>query len=117
MQIRFARETGTNPKSPIAAYFLSLAGPLAGLTLKGQVFKDAKDGNSISVSVPGGRNFGGIFHAEQELVEMNGRTIAVSGSYSDIGLHKMAKFEDVVRTAYYEFLKTPTSKAVQRISF
>lgn len=118
LSIRFAREVSTNPKAPVAAYFLSAdSGPFAGLEWKGQVFRDQNDkGGAYSVSVPGGKNFGGILAAKLETAEVNGRTIAISGSYDEGGLRKMQRWSDVVKTAFYAFLTDPSHNSVQRIS-
>lgn len=92
----------------------SVVSALFGLALKGQIFKT--DGE-YTIGLPGGRNFGGIFAAELETAEVNGRQIAVSGSYVDHGLKKMESFEGTIKTAHLDWLKDPNGKAIQTVTF
>jgi len=108
--------TNNTPSVVSAPAVSSVVSALFGLALKGQIFKSA-DGGDISVSIPGGRNFGGIFAANLEIAEVNGRQIAVSGSYDDAGLKKMESFEGTVKAAYLDWVKNPQSKMIQSVSF
>lgn len=83
--------------------------------LKGQIWKD--DEGVISVSVPGGRNFGGIFSAKLETAEINGRQIAVSGSYDADGLKRMEAFDGLVKTSYHRFLGSPATAMIDVLAF
>lgn len=86
-----------------------------GFELKGQIWKD--DEGVISVSVPGGRNFGGIFSAKLETAEINGRQVAISGSYDADGLKRMEAFDGVVKTSYHRFLSDPAKCMIDTLQF
>lgn len=93
---------------------VSAVSALAGLALKGQIFKSEGE---YTVSIPGGRNFGGIFAANLETADINGRQIAVSGSYDANGLKKMEAFEGTIKGALLDWLKDPNGKMIQTVSF
>jgi hypothetical protein len=93
---------------------VSVVSALFGLCLKGQIFK--ADGE-YSVSIPGGRNFGGIFAAELETAAVNGRQVAISGSYDADGLKKMEAFEATIKGALLNWLKDPAGAMLQSVSF
>jgi len=95
---------------PQASAFLPL-----NFELKGQIWKD--DEGVISVSVPGGRNFGGIFSAKLETAEINGRQVAISGSYDSDGLKRMEAFDGVVKTSYHRFLSNPATCMIDTLQF
>jgi hypothetical protein len=86
-----------------------------GFELKGQIWKD--DTGVISVSIPGGRNFGGIFTAKLETADINGRQVAISGSYDADGLKRMEAFDGVVKTSYHRFLSNPNANMVDTLIF
>lgn len=113
LTVRFSRENGTSPKSPVFAYHISLTGPLAGASLVGKIFKSAKDGQ-YEVAVPGGRNFGGCFVASMRTAKVNNRTIAVAGEYDENGVRLFTNWEGMIKTALLTYLNDPT-KSVQTI--
>lgn len=113
LTIRFSRENGASPKSPVFAYHISLTGPLAGASLVGKIFKSAKDGQ-YEVAVPGGRNFGGCFVASMRTAKVNGRTIAVAGEYDENGIRLFNGWESMIKTALLTYLNDP-AKSVQSI--
>lgn len=86
-----------------------------GFEVKGQIWKD--DEGVISVSVPGGRNFGGIFSAKLETAEINGRQVAISGSYDADGLKRMEAFDGLVKTSYHRFLSNPAQHMIDTLKF
>lgn len=86
-----------------------------GWELKGDIWKD-EDGK-ISISVPGGRNFGGCFTAAIKVEEVNGRKIAVSETYDDDGFERMKAFDGLVLTSYHRFLSNPTTGAFDTLQF
>lgn len=87
---------------------------LSGLALKGQIFMDSKDG-SYMVSIPGGRNFGGIFSPVAQVEDIGGRKM-FTGVGEPAGEAKMDAFEGVVKTALHEWLKSPNDKMIQTVS-
>ena len=93
---------------------VTTSSPLKGMTLKGSIF--LTDG-AYNVAVPGGRNFGGAFHPELETAEINGRQIAVSGSYNPAGVKVEAVFEDTIKTAFHKFLNDPAKNMLQTVAF
>lgn len=86
-----------------------------GFELKGQVWKD--DTGVVSVAVPGGRSFGGIFSAKLEVAEVNGRQIAVSGSYDADSLKRMEAFDKLVLTSYHRFLSNPQAHMIDTLQY
>ena len=113
LTVRFSRENGTSPKSPVFAYHISLTGPLSGATLVGKIFKSAKDGQ-YEVAVPGGRNFGGCFVAAMRTAKVSGRTIAVAGEYEEAGVRLFDHWEGMIKTALLTYLNDNT-RSVQTV--
>lgn len=104
-------------KVPVAdAIKRTIDSALFGMELKGQIFKDAKDG-SATVSIPGGRNFGGLFHAKMETADVNGRQIAISGTSNPEGDKVLSTFESAIKDSYLKFLQAPDKNMIQDITF
>ena len=112
-------QTAPKPTAPVSNSMstVGLVGPtvslFAGLELKGSIFA-ADDG--ISVQIPGGRNFGGVFRAKAVTADVNGRQIAISGEYDESGLKTLEQFEGAVKASYYNFKDAPQTSTVQKFT-
>lgn len=88
-------------------------GLLAGCELSGSIFR-SEDGG-LSVQKPGGRNFGGILHPAIEIADLNGRQIAISGSFDEAGDRSLSRLEELIKTAYYNFMQSPNTHSAQMV--